>query len=47
LDITDTSMPVSVLVKRIPDTVELQGFGVRVPRLERDTHTTIFKCVPC
>ena len=45
LDITDVSCPIAMLVKRKPTFIKLQTSQGFVPRLERQTDTTIFKFV--
>ena len=47
LNIADISVPVAVLVKRKPETVELQRLRVYIPRLERDTDASRFEFVAC
>ena len=47
LDIADITLPVTVLMERIPDTVKLQRLCLIIPRFERDTETPILKSVSC
>ena len=47
LDIADISVPVAVLVKRKPHTIDFQGVRLCIPRFERETYTPLFKCVAC
>ena len=47
LDIADISVPVAVLVKRKPETVELQALRWLVPLFERDADATGFEFVAC